>query len=241
MILADYLDRVRDHYGIAPSVRSRAYDLAFQRLELQVAFGPGDVDAYKSHKVDAYDRICDEKKLLEPGELRREQFLDAIRSDLGRLLGDVRAQAVDADRVLLLIDNLHELEDLAPIVIRCVNEWGLGAREAPAPLVISYVTRGDIGDKIQEEIKKRSKFFRREALQPFRGKVESRLAYTQFLLTREPPYVINARADKRKAVEDYFVEVHREIRGIPYYLYQEEMKRCIRFMLAGQVLVQANP
>jgi hypothetical protein len=241
MTLAERLDEVRDYYGLAPSIRSRAYEVAFGMLGMPAHFDPDDVGSYQSRKADAYDGVFEDSSLVDPKEGRRRLILDAIKTDLEGLLRDVRTRVPEADRTLILVDNLHELEDLAPILIRCVTEWGLGGRAAPAPLIVSYVTRGEIGAKIQEEIKKKSKFFRRETLQPFRERVESRLAYTQFLLTRDPPYVINARGEKKDKVEEYFGEIHRAIRGIPYYLYQREMELCIRFGVAFEILVRAKP
>ena len=98
-------------------------------------------------------------------------------------------------------------------------------------LVFTYSTKQHAGPDILEFMKKFKGAFVRVPLGPFQTPHESRMAYSQFLLSRKPALAPTWRRseDDRLRVEQVFLWLHHKIHGVPSYfdLAEEVIKMSV--------------
>jgi hypothetical protein len=136
--------------------------------------------------------------------------------------------------VLILVDDLHRYEAVAVPLLELVRDFGIAKRAA---LAFTYSTRSKSGPDVAEHIKANLRGFVHEPLRPFRGPVESRLAYTQMLLARRPPLVPSSRVEAKALVDRFFEFCHKKVLGVPslFSLSEDTIDYC-----TGTVLLDAD-
>jgi hypothetical protein len=195
-------------------VTSAALKKVFVATGTPYAFDPAQLDEFRDIRDDV------KKKAGEPGAkaVATDTVRDAFAKDVETLLDDLNSQfPVTAglprfQAVLLLVDDLHRYEAVAVPLLELVRDFGIAKRAA---LAFTYSTRSKSGPDVAEHIKANLRGFVHEPLRPFRGPVESRLAYTQMLMARNPPLVPSGRAEERENVESFFEFCHTQVLGVP--------------------------
>jgi len=239
--LARVMDEVRGYFNCEPRVESDAFSVAFRVCKQSTGFDPGDKMDYRIRQNKVEKLVQDATGPFGPEGSDLTLVREAIQTDLRRLLDDVKRVVPDARAVLVMIDNLHLLSDVAEVLIKAVDFNGIGSPAVFAPLVISYLTRGDSGGRVQKAIKDKSGLIKRKNLDRFLEPVETRLAYTQYLLSMEPPHLVSSRLEKRKAVEDFFQIMHKYVQGVPSYLENDRLDGLIEFTITQGMLKLAGP
>jgi hypothetical protein len=150
------------------------------------------------------------------------QLGELIRRDVADLCADVRAVHPDVRGVLVLIDDVDRYEGFHEYLLDLVNEFGLGTRGAPAPVVLTYAPRRGCGLEVDALLRNHARSVARRTLmarlEPFADDIEGRAAYFQYLLSRKlaPPRGLNVMM---RHVLDKTLEVIREaVCGVPSYL-----------------------
>lgn len=166
----------------------------------------------------------------------------AIRVDLAELAARA-AQALGLaapPHVLVLVDDLHRFGEGAPALVAMLDPQGLGAPGAAVPVVFTYSSdAGERGspaahDAIKAFVRDMRRYAAHPCLEAFGGPPkksnEYRVAYQQFLLHYDPPYVVRYRAPGDP--ESAFEELHECIRGVPSALGGDnvELRGLIRGM-----------
>jgi hypothetical protein len=212
--IAEVMDITREYLGLNPRVTSAALKKAFVATGTPYAFDPAQLDEFRDIRDDV------KKKAGEPGAkaVATDTVRDAFAKDVETLLDDLNSQfPVTAglprfQAVLLLVDDLHRYEAVAVPLLELVRDFGIAKRAA---LAFTYSTRSKSGPDVAEHIKANLRGFVHEPLRPFRSPVESRLAYTQMLMARNPPLVPSGRAEERENVESFFEFCHTQVLGVP--------------------------
>ncbi len=238
--LARGMDDVRELFDREMRFESEAFRLAFEVSNMPTAFHPDDPDGYLRRMNEVEISVQKANGLIGPGEVDLRRVRRAMEVDLGRLLDDVRTAVPEVRAVLVMVDNLHLLNDLSEVLIQAVNFNGLGSKTAFAPLVVSYLTRGAAGEKIEKAIKGKSALIKSKLLDKFQQPVESRLAYTQYLLSLDPPCMVNARSDKRQEVEGFFGLMQDIVEGIPSLFGSDNLVWVIKTSLVSGMLKRAG-
>jgi hypothetical protein len=159
--------------------------------------------------------------LLQSGSPRITPLMvrAALRRDLAQLMADamtIAGQQPPVAPVIVLIDDVHEFGDgVRELLDQLISADGLGSPGQPIPVVLAY-TGGVVAGESATAAQAITSFFesgkayaRRIHLRAFRGPVEDRLAYRQFLLHHATPMVVT---DKE---EDVFTLLHLQVRGVP--------------------------
>src|SRR4030095_5535485 len=81
----------------------------------------------------------------------------------------------------------------------------------------TYSTRLNAGPDIMDYLKDQRDAFVYEPLRPFKDPVESRLAYSQLMLSRKPPLAPSWRAEWEPPLEVMFKVLHERIKGVPSF------------------------
>jgi hypothetical protein len=216
--VAEVMDDTREFFGLHRRVASEALNTAFDE---PVAFDPDNPQPFKRKRDDV-------KALLnQPGvkQVSEDRVRDAIGADTNRLLHDLQALMPDSKpadapyfrSVLVLIDDLHQYESISRPLLSMVLKYGLAGNGGRAALAFSYSTLQDAGPDIAAFIKDNRRAFAIESLRPFQSPVESRLAYTQFMLARSQPLAPSAQKEFAEQVDVMFRYLHQEIRGVPSF------------------------
>ena len=235
--LGEEMDVTRDKFDVERRPRSNAYDVAFDALGIEkVPTGATELTWSKAvEQVKA--RLC---KLPPAG--RREwassaTVLAAIRADLDRLLEDVGAPA--ESRAIVLIDNLHSFVGIALPLLQAVGSYGLGNKERPVPLVVSYSTKFDAGPQILNEgLKGREKVIQRMELLPFTSPHETLQAYRQYWLARR--WAPSSISSKRVELNNMLANLHASIQGVPTMLSFLDGPLLLPVFTSGGLLVRAD-
>jgi len=239
--LARVMDDIRDFFDRGKRVESEAFRVAFQLYKLSTDFDSARTSDYRIRQNEVEILVQNANAgLIGPKNADLTLVREAMEVDLGRLLDDVRTAVPEVRAVLVMIDNLHFLNDLSEKLIEAVNFNGLGSKTAFAPLVLSYLTRGAAGEKIEKAIKGKSALIKSKLLDKFQQPVESRLAYTQYLLSLDPPCMVNARSDKRTEVEGFFGLMQDIVGGIPSSFGSDNLVWVIKTSLVSGMLKRAG-
>jgi hypothetical protein len=153
----------------------------------------------------------------------------AIRLDLLALLQAAREQRAwegDRPKLLLLVDNVHRMDQAAEFLLNDVlGRSGLGAAMSDVRAVFTYAEHPIAGQEnaINGIIKPwldRTGWVESVTLREFRAGTEARLAYEYFLLhwrdeNKPKPLAIVERAQNRPMVEWFLDNLARVVKGIP--------------------------
>jgi hypothetical protein len=212
--IAEVMDVAREYLGLNPRVTSAALKTGFTIADQRYAFDPSETDGFKIER----DKV---KKILALTETRvaaTDIVRDALRKDVSGFLEELKLRFPSSKgvphfrAVLVLIDDLHRYEAIAVQFLEPVRDFGI----APdAALAFTYLTRTKAGPDIAEHIRGNLRGFIYEPVRPFRGPVESRLAYTQMLLARKVPLAPSWQAEHKANVECFFDFCHKKVLGVP--------------------------
>lgn len=234
--IAEVMDITREYLGLNPRVTSAALKAAFRATGTPYAFDTAQLDEFRDIRDDV------KKKVAEPGAkvVATDTVRDAFAKDAETLLDDLNSQfpvtagAPRFQAVLILVDDLHRYEAVAVPLLELVRDFGIAKRAA---LAFTYSTRSKSGPDVAEHIKANLRGFVHEPLRPFRGPVESRLAYTQMLLARRPPLAPSSRVEAKALVDRFFEFCHTKVLGVPslFSLSEDTIEYC-----TGTVLLDAD-
>lgn len=238
LLLADAMNVTRKRFGVAERHPSNAHARVFSQLG--IVADTQDPIKYTSAKIEALKRI---RELATPADkaLRKQHAELAkliIVADFRQLAADINgaaaAAAADANLPappqrgpLLLLDDLHLYEGVTSLLLDEVMlaEYGLGNAALPVPVIFTYsafVSQNEPEPAAITDIDgfvNRGKYVSKTDLQRFAAPHEARLAYSQFLLSREKPLTANWVSNKRSDVEVFFKHLHRHVAGVPLKLY----------------------
>jgi len=183
-------------------------------------FDPDNPLPYKLHRDSVKEWL--NKPAVPP--LDTDIAVDAIRADSEQLLAEVNgataqtpASPASFQMVLVLIDDLHQYEAIARPLLAQVLKGGLAGMAGHVALIFSYSTMLDAGPDIAAYINDNRRAFTTESLRPFQSPVESRLAYTQFMLARQMPLAPSPSKEHADQVDIMFNALHRSVRGVPSF------------------------
>jgi hypothetical protein len=208
---------------------------------------PAELRAYKLKR----DEIKEKAEAMGPDgqnpKVKPDLIVDAIQADAEALIAEVEKDLKPVERpglafwaVLILLDDLHAYEGCATGILDLMVRAGLAGEKGRLGLAFTYSTKQHAGPDILEFMKKYKGAFVREPLGPFQAPHESRMAYSQFLLSRKPALAPTWRRseDDRLRVEKAFLALHEKIHGVPSYFDQAE--EVIKLSADFGVLVPAD-
>ena len=245
VMLSKAMDETRERFGVARREESAALAYAFKLFGLVPAITP-DMIEFEEAAQEAAARarhLGEQGQPAEPGATLVRRILLA---DFKQLHADVSAilPASPARKVLLLLDDLHLYEGVAPTLLgeTMLGEHGLGDPTLAIPLVFTYSAFPVPEPQALAEIEKfvgRGKYVTKKDLQRFREPYEARLAYSQYILTRKN-LTVNWLSTKRQDVEIFYQRLHKNIAGIPKRLYGERVDEAIEFAFDMKTLLDAD-
>jgi hypothetical protein len=147
--------------------------------------------------------------------------------------------------ILVLLDDLHRYEGVTTDLLNnnFFKDKGLGDNDTPIAIIATYSTNGEQSNArkdIEDFIKSvNGRVYARKAieLQPISEFDEARMAYSQYLISKEKPLAVNTRSD----AQDYFFKaLHNNIKGIPSLFNQINSPLLLEFAIGSNVLLEAN-
>jgi hypothetical protein len=244
--VADSMDQTRDHFSTARLHTSKALDLGCWALNKTPLAAPEtkDIANFEWQK----DLIIRELRTLgEPGQppLPRYQSVRAsILADFRQLQTDIESVTGEKRIPLLLMDDLHKYEGVASVLLdNMIDGHGLGDQNLVIPMIFTYsiVGRTAGGEIIKAYINKSGKYiFDNLSLSRISDPHEEKLAYCQYLLSRDPPLAVNWRSDKSKEVKELLEVMREKIKGVPSLFKDGELGLVFRFARGTEVLLEAD-
>jgi CHAT domain len=238
LLLAKAMNEVREKFDLTKRTEAESEAL---RVALSAYHRPERIDTANPRQF-GQDRafVEAEVKKLPGGTLPEGVDVTAVQTaiaaDVKDLLGEISAMRA----VLILIDDLHRYEGSAAPLMDCIGQYGLGTRQAPAPVVFTYALRAGRGPDILERISDRPDLFSKSTLQPFQAPHEWRLAYGQYLLHRQPPVSPSWKRDQKDNVELLFARLHYNIQGIPSNFELSAVDQVIGTALDFKVCIESD-
>jgi CHAT domain len=208
---------------------------------------PAAIRAYKRKR----DEIKERAEAMGPDgqnpKVKPDRIVDAIQADAEALIANVETYLKPAGgpgpafwAVLILLDDLHAYEGCATGILDLMVRAGLAGVKGRLGMAFTYSTKQHAGPDILKFMTDFRGAFVRQPLGPFQTPHESRMAYSQFLLSRKPALAPTWRRseDDRQRVEAAYLALHEKIHGVPSYFDQAE--EVIKLSVAFGVLVPAD-
>ncbi len=244
--LCEVMDDTRESFGLKRRTDCDILRVAFAKLEEPYLYDENNKDAmlaFKFKRADVKRRIQEQGPGTEATPLDYDIIAEAILADTEVLLADIDKAAGAAGgssfhSILLLIDDLHQYEGVAIPLLKVVQKSGLAGTGGRAAVAFTYSTRLNAGPDIMDYLKDQRDAFVYEPLRPFKDPVESRLAYSQLMLSRKPPLAPSWRSDWKPQLDVLFKVLHERIKGVPSFFDLAEQN--ISDALAYGFLVEAD-
>jgi CHAT domain-containing protein len=218
--LAEVMDEARVRFGLEKRYVSEALQLGGELPERN----PASPNAFNQKRKAIKDNLNNVKQDVQ-------SICDAVNADASRLLTDVQ-QACNVDRLLILIDDLHRYEGVVAPLLREFRD------NSPAPMIFTYSSRAKAGPLIAQILQERSLGVHQEVLLPFRDPVETRMAYGQYLLSRQPPVCPTWRSNRQDDVGKVFTQLHKLVKGVPSYF--RTAREFIQFSTDFDILIACD-
>lgn len=245
--LCEVMDDTRESFGLKRRTDCEVLRFAFDSLKEPYLYDPDSKDAMRAFQI----KRADVKKQIqalgsgsEATQIDYDSLADSIRDDTESLLADIEKKAAGAagvssfHSILLLIDDLHQYEGVAVPLLKVIQKSGLAGTAGRAAVAFTYSTRINAGPDIMDYLKDQRDAFVYEPLRPFKDPVESRLAYSQLMLSRKPPLAPSWQSDHRVQHDILFKLLHDNIKGVPSFFDLAESQ--INTALAYGFLVEAD-
>lgn len=269
-LLAEVMDETRERFSITKRIKSEALNRALNKFNLPppVTDKRIDIEASKDEARrrlrdigkpgqpdDISPQLAKAVILEDMGRLYKDvnKIPDGPTASDNAATGDAAAQppggngkpAEKRRELLLLFDDLHLYEGVAPLLLSeaMTGPHGLGDSTLTIPLIFTYSARLRVSTNALDEIEKfvtRGKYVVKENLERINDESEARLAYSQFLLSRDPPLSFNWRGDKKADVEALLRALHTAISGVPSLFYQEMVEGILLVGKLQQTLLDAD-
>lgn len=266
VLLADVMNETRARFSIQKKrIRSYALDRAFKLYNVQPVMTDDLID-FEDAKQAVKARLKNLGTEGEPKDLEPEVIKRVIVADFRQLYNDVNSipdeppvagaaaqppapagqPAKERRNLLLLLDDLHLYEGVAQQLLReaMTGPYGLGDDTLTVPVVFTYSSNllsSPTG--ALEEIEKfvtRARYVAKEDLKRINDESEARLAYSQFLLSRETPLSFNWLGTKKADVDALLSLLHQSISGVPSLLYQDMITGILALAQFQKTLLDAD-
>jgi hypothetical protein len=236
LLLAEAMEKTREQYGLTRRRTSDALRLAWKTFGIAVPDenAAGYPVALQDATDEALDRACGRNSSTEADAMALPvvRVAERIRSDIKRLLDDVRAVVPGARAAVVMIDNFQRCAGVAgPLIGRngaFQTPYGLGDAGAPASVVLTFLARDRVGEDVKAVLKEQSRNVQNVLLDKFDGP-ELWLAYRQSLRLWDPPLAVTTLRDRRSMVEEFFENVHEVVGGWPSRLVADGLRPLIKF------------
>jgi hypothetical protein len=265
ILLANAMNVTRERFSVKKRIKSYALTEAFDLFDLHPVMTPELID-FKKAVATVNKRQKNLGKPGEPNDLDVEVVKGIILADFRLLYNDLNgipdppeaggevpvaspekagATAKPKRKLLLLLDDLHLYEGVAPLLLSeaMTGPYGLGDDTLPIPVVFTYSGTLSVTTNALEEIEKvvkRGKYVVKEDLRRIDDESEARLAYSQYLLSRDQPLSFNWLDSKRADVEIVLRTLHKKITGVPSLLYEPNVEGLLDLAYAQDTLLDAD-
>ena len=224
--LCEVMDDTRESFSLKRRTDCEVLRFAFDTLKEPYVYDPDSREkmrAFQIKRAEVKKQIQAQGSGSETTQVDYDSIAESIYADTESLLADIEKKAAGAAEVssfhsiLLLIDDLHQYEGVAVPLLKVIQKSGLAGTAGRAAVAFTYSTRLSAGPDIMEYLKDQRDAFVYEPLRPFKDPVESRLAYSQLMLSRTPPLATSWQSDHRRQHEILFKLLHQNIKGIPSF------------------------
>ena len=245
ILLANAMEATRERFSVEKRHVSKALRQAFKLFDLNV--DPSDPIELTGATDEVNERIKNLGRPSEPKDLSAALTKAIIIEDFKQLYKDINGtkEGKEARKLLLLLDDLHLYEGVAPVIISeaMTGSYGLGDSSLPIPVIFTYSGKLPMNTVALLEIEKvvrRGKYVVTQDLQRITDESEARLAYSQYLLSRPAPLSFNWQTNKKPDVEVVLKRLHKTISGIPSMLYIERVEGILDLAIEQQTLLDAD-
>lgn len=245
ILLANAMDATRERFFIDQRHVSNAHKQAFKLFGLNP--NPENSIELTEAKDEVNERIENLGKSGEPKDLSAQLTKAIIIEDFKQLHKDINGtrEGKAARKLLLLLDDLHLYERVAPVLLSeaMTGSYGLGDSSLPIPVIFTYSGKLPMNTQALDEIERvvrRGKYVVKQDLQRITDESEARLAYSQYLLSRPSPLSFNWQNKKKTDVEVVLKRLHKTISGIPSLLYIERVEGILDLALEQETLLDAD-
>lgn len=255
VMLADAMNVTRTRFGLPERPLSNALSYVFRKLKIEA--DAGNRHEFDSARIEAEERMDELATPADKALMKRHATLakGLILADFGQLAADINEAAARgagegaAPRVrrpMLLLDDLHLYEGVTSLLLDevMIGPHGLGDAKLPVPVVFTYSAFVDTDPRALSDIDAfvaRGKYVAKTDLLRFDPPHETRLAYSQYLLSRKQPLTVNWVSAKRTYVEVFFKHLHRHVSGVPLKLYNNTLAEAIiSFATEEETLLDAT-
>jgi hypothetical protein len=244
--VAESMDETRDHFSVSKRYVNKALHLGCKLLDRPLLTAPDTNDTFdfewaKNDLVKALDMLGQAGQPLLPA-------LPVVRA---AILSDFRQLQVDIEEVtgekripLLLLDDLHKYEGVVyDLLHKMIDEHGLGDKQMVIPMIFTYSIVGRVagGEIIKEFIKSSGKhIFDNLSLSRISDPHEEKLAYCQYLLSRDPPLAVNWSSDQKARVNNLFTIMRKRIMGVPSLFSDQQIQGVVSIYYMDNVLLDAD-
>ncbi|HKU77100.1 MAG TPA: CHAT domain-containing protein [Pyrinomonadaceae bacterium] len=257
ILLAGAMETTRGRFSVPRRGDSYAYQEAFKLFGLTA--DPGNPIEYKKAVAHIKAKFKDLGNPGEPADHDPEVAKAIILMDFQQLYDDINNFAAAGKpnenaagkvpsnskprKLLLLLDDLHLYEGVAPVLLSdaMTGEYGLGDESLPIPVIFTYSAHSLT--KALEEIEavvRRGKYVGKHDLRRITDLAEARLAYSQYLLSREAPLSFNWLNSKKPDVDVLLEVLHKAISGVPSLFYQDKVENFLELAQASRTLLEAD-
>lgn len=245
--VAHSMNLARKNFSVPERYTSNALDLAGLVLgqDPPPPPDPNNTTLFELKKERIINELSKLGQANQPANPGFQVVRAAMLADFRQLQTDIEAKIGEKRIPILLLDDLHRYEGVADDLLnKMIDMHGLGAADLVVPMVFTYSSVNVSGNgftAITEFIKNSSKYiFGNLPLQRISDPHEEKLAYCQYLLSREEPLAVSWRSEKSEDVGHLFNVLRSTIKGVPSMFGDPQLHAVLSFAKLSKILVDAD-